>query len=466
MIFSGSHEVESPEWWANQLEKRLKDRNKGRGWSSGRLSNRAETRPGLELLDAWRRNEPPLPVGVSQDWADAWSNVLRITRTNSAELVVSSRSERIVPLGWRTGVDGDTNGDSVVNDLARRTDLRTAVGEAVEDMLALGDGYLLAGPETSGSSRAVVTRESPLSTITAEHASGRPRAGLRMVMDEWTGEREAWVYLPGAVKVARKAKPSSSYAWVDGEGGTVPNGAFVLARMRNKDGVGEFERHLADCARINDALFNRVVLTKLQSHRQRALEKAMPKDGEVEVVVEYDAKDFETGPDALWDLPPGVKVWESMAADLTPVRSIVDDDFRILAAATKTPIWVMLPGSQNQSATGSEKADSAFLSLVSDRQHRIDMTLARTLAIALNIEGQAARAQAEKIRTIWAPQERYSLQEKSDAASKLNGILPFDRLAMDVLQIGPEDLPELNAARSRDLFFQQPGQPPVSSSAR
>ncbi len=457
-LFSGKHDVQSPEWWANRLDRAIRDRNAGKGWAETRLANKRGTRPGLDLLDAWLRNEPPLPT-ASAEWVDAWSHVLRITRTNAAELVVSSRSERIIPLGWKTAVDGDADGDAAAEVIARRTDLRSAAQEAIEDMLGLGSGYMLTGPDAAG--KAAVTRESPMSTITADDPTGRSRAGLRLVVDEWTGEDEAWLYLAGGeVRVARKAR--SGYAWVEGEGGRIPGGRFPLTHLRNKNGEGEFERHLADCRRINDSLFNRVVLTKLQSHRQRALEKPALQDGRPEVEIEFDPADFGSGPDALWDLPPGVKVWESVAAELTSVRGMVDDDFKILAANTKTPVWMMLPGSQNQSATGSENAEGAYLALVADRQHRVDIALSRVVANAFAVEGDDKRSDPTQVRTLWAPQERYSLTDKAQAVSALAGKMPFDRIMTDVWQVAPSDLAELNAARGRDLFFQAPGQPPVS----
>lgn len=458
MIFQGTHEVDSPEWWANRLHKEMRDREIGRGWSQETLSNERGVRPPLKLLDAWRRNEPPLPSGGSQSWQREWSHVLRMTRTNAAELVVSSRTERIVPLGWTTAADSDADGDQKAEEIAKRNNLRTVVGEAIEDMLALGDGYLIA---TKSNGKARILRGTPFATITAERG-GETIAALHLDHDTWRGVHEAWLFLApreqgdrGALMIARKEK-GGRYEWTS-DGGSFPARHFPVTRLRNKDGVGEFERSLSDLTRINDSLFNRLVLTKLQAHRQRGLQRPALKGDDPEIDIEFDPADFETGPNALWDLPPGVSIWESAAADLTPVRSIVDDEFRILASTTKTPIWVMLPGSQNQSATGSEKADSAFLSLVADRQHRVDVALSRVLAAAFAIEGDEERADPTKIGTLWAPQERYSLTEKARAFAAAYGKMPFDKLATDVWQVPPSDLPALNAARGRDIFFQSPG---------
>ena len=68
-IFPGKHETGTREWWVNTLTRALRDRENGRGWSEEHPSNERGVRPPLKLLDAWRRNEPPLPLGASQEWA-------------------------------------------------------------------------------------------------------------------------------------------------------------------------------------------------------------------------------------------------------------------------------------------------------------------------------------------------------------------------------------------------------------
>lgn len=459
VVLPGHDVVDSDSWWVRRLSKAIHDRNRGSGWNRGALSNKHGTRPGLSLLDSWLRSEPPLPVGADADHVAAWAHLLRLSRTNYAELVVSSRTERIVPLGWRTAADEgeDTDGDQAAERLAVHTDLRNRLSEAVQDMCGLSIGYLLVGPDGQEDGKALVTSESPLSTIVASDHAGRPRAGLRIVKDEWTDEDEVWLYRDGYQRTGRKERGQ----WVWGDSVNVPR--FPLVEIRNYLGVGEFERHLDPLTRINDTMFTRLVLTKLQAHRQRALEQEVPRDSDaVDVDVEIDPSQYVSGPDALWLLPPGTKLWESGQADLNSVRMMVEDDVKSLSATTKTPIWQLLPGSQNQSATGSERAHEGFLALIEDRRHRVDVALSQVMSMCFEIMGDAERADAASIRTIWAPVERYSITEKSQAFSSLYGKVPFDELALDVLQKRPSDLARLNAGRGRDLFFQAPGGPAVS----
>lgn len=440
----------SPQWWAQKLTRAIHDRNRGAGYRTTKFNNARGTRPALKVLDAWMRGEPPLPETFKQDYIDAWQTFLRVSRTNYAELVVSSVSDRLVPLGWRTALDGDGNGDAQAHRIAKETNLVLNAGDAIEDMLTLGDGYLMVG-QVEG--RPAITREDPFSTIVAaSKATGKPRAGLRTLKDEWTGEDEHWLYLPGEQRVARKDK-AGKYTFAEAE--RIPGGRFPIVGLKNRRGVGEFERHLDTLTRINDTLFTRIVLTKLQAHRQHAVEKPAEQDG-VEVEYDIDPADFIAGPDVMWDLPPGTKIWESGNTDFGPVRLMVKDDVEALCAVTGTPLADMVPDAANQSAKGSEVVQEKHMSRVLDRQRRVDNALAHVLELAFAVrgaEGDEQRADATQISTIWAPIQRYSLTEKSQAMSQLGDRWPFERLALDVMQVSPGELDELNRLRMQDQIY-------------
>lgn len=460
----------SDEWWLDRLRQQLAARIDGtdgsadghpQGGSSfaggspsgpyslDRLSNSADSRPGLRLLWDWFRGEA-LPPGASEEWAAGWAHFLRRSRLNMAETVVSSVSDRLVPSGWQTAAEDDPDGDQVAEEIARETNLVLATGDAIEDMLWSSRGYLLVSATgEEGSARPLITPESPMSTIVAHDTASRaPRAGLRRVVDEWTGDDEYWLYKPGYIRVL----PADS--GVLGERQVLPvEGMFPLIELRNRRGVGEFERHLDSLVRINDSIFSRIVLTKLQAHRQRAIQKdkeflASGDD------VQIDTRDMVTGPDALWDLPPGVSIWESSAADLTQVRMMVQDDIKLLCSATGTPLSDAVPDAANQSARGSKIVEDKYIFRIEDRKRRADNGIARALSLCFQIVGDVERgSDVHKIRTIWDPVDRYSLQERSQAATVLQNIMPLDWIATNVLQIRPADLPGVNAARARDMIY-------------
>lgn len=450
MAIFDSPQVRSDEWWVNRLEREIHDRNSGRSggksWSTAHVSNRRGTRPGLDLLDAWLRGEPPMPQGRGQEYQDAWRAFLRLSRTNYAELVISSVTDRLVPIGWSTAADDDPDGDQKAAEVAAETNLMVNGGDAIQDMLALADGYLLVGRNRND--RPTITAESPLWTITAESRTGEPLAGLRVAVDEWTGEKEFWLYRPGYVRTARR-EAGARYEFDEAQ--SVPGGEFPLVHLRNRRGVGDYERHLDALTRINDTMFTRLVLTKLQAHRQRALE-APAQDGDDQLEIEYSPEDFATGPDALWELPPGVKLWESQAADLNPVRAMVLDDVKHLCAVTGTPLSDAVPDGANQSAKGSQIVEDKTLFRVMDRQRRADRGLAQALALAFKVLGDDARADAATIRTLWSPIVRHSMVDMGQAASQLQGIMPRDWIALNVMQERPGNLPAIQRMRVADML--------------
>ena len=449
---------ESPQWWAARLHRAVHDRWRGAGYEVARLNNKLGTRPALRLLDAWMRGEPPMPPGASQEWVDSWAAFLRASRTNYAELVISSVSDRIVPLGWRTAADGDSDGDAEALRVATETGLVITGADAIEDMLALGNGYLLVG-KVDG--QVAITREHPQHTIVAKsRATGKPRAGLRTLVDEWTGDDEHWLYLAdGTVRVARR-QPSTG-VFVFGEPSRIPGGMFPLVELTNRRGVGDFERHLDTLRRINDTMFTRIVLTKMQAHRQRAVEKPAEKPGE-EVEYEIEPEDFIAGPDAVWDLPPGVKIWESATGDFGPVRLMVQDDVKALCATTGTPLADMVPDAANQSAKGTDAVTEKHFNRVLDRQRRVDAAFSNVLALAFAARGAAGdelRTDPTKIQTLWAPIQRFSVTEKAQAASQLKGVWPRARIATDVMQARPSEVPQILADLTEDQMLYEQQQP-------
>jgi hypothetical protein len=66
------------------------------------------------------------------------------------------------------------------------------------------------------------------------------------------------------------------------------------------------------------------------------------------------------------------------------------------------------------------------------------------------------RADVTKIEAVWGPVERYSLEQKSSAASQVNGIYPTEAIWTDIMQKRPGDVPNLRTLKGRDILFQPP----------
>ena len=456
---------QSPGWWLQRLTTELQQRNRGHRWSQ--MSRTRRGRPGLDLLDSYLQGDPPLPT-VAAGWSETLLPLLREARMNYAELVVEAPRERMIPLGWTTAVDADENGDQVAARIAAANELELRSADVFRWMLCLGDGYMMVGPPDPMTGIPVVSKEDPRQVITADDpATGRAMAALKLFLDDWTGDRLAYVYVPGAVWVARQPagvlSPSgfspSTWNWDPDLSRAYPAGfedLVPIVRFRNVDGQGEYERHLDVLDRINREIFRRVTIAEYQAFRQRAViglpetsDNAAPADDGSNVIDYTDV--FTADPGALWQAPEGVNFWESAAIDLGPVRAAVKDDVEALAAATRTPLHYITPDAAQGSAEGASVMRESLVYRVEDRRRRAAAAFARVMSTAFRMMGESERADVLSIRTIWQPAERYSLSERSNAAVQLVGVIPNRIIRRDILQYTPDQIEALDRADAEDL---------------
>lgn len=431
---------ETPQEWLTHLGRRLDERQRE-----------------LARIRAYVVGQAPLPEGAT-DVAEAYQKWQRLARTNFPSLIVDATCDRMTIAGFRVG------DDAADNDPARAL-WRRSLGDAIapdihSDMLAYGVGY---GMASHGRDGAVLTHESPFGTIT-DHDPLEPmwvRAGLKIWSD--SDADHAVVHLPGVLqrfeRPRGRRRPEGAPISSRGGAGWTPAGAVEptgldrvpIVRFRNRDGVGEFTRHTDLLDRINWVILQRLLIIAMQAFRQRALRKTDP-DAELPEVdedgneIDY-AQMFAPGPDALWDLPPGVDIWESSPGDIQQILSAVKDDLRDLCAVTRTPMSVLSPDSANQSAEGAALAREGLVFKATDRIARATPCWDTLVGIGLELD------QAEgQVQTQWLPAERQSLAEKSDAAVKLATILPSRRIITDVLGYGADIADQMEAEKASDAL--------------
>lgn len=470
----------SPGWWlqvlATQLHNRKVGRDGSRLWTRDTVES-TRVRPGLDLLDAYRRGDPPLREDVHTSWAAPFRQYVRMGRLNFAEKLVSPTANRMGIRGFRTAAADDELGDQEAHNLLRRNRLQLVNRDVVDDMLSFGDGYTLTTPPDATREWALITAESPLQCITAhDPATGRTLAGLKMFRDDWDARDWAYLFLPGELWVAIKDGPSSlghrgpfrmarSWEWEVDRFDDIPGNRVPIVRFQNKRGVGEFEPHLNHLDRINDKIFNEWWISKIQAFRQRALQRDKDavddaedlEDDTVERSVDASpsmsaaelAEMFVSAPDAMWDLPPGAKLWESQPIDVTPLVNSIQKELQWLASAADKPLASLNPDAANQTAEGATNQKEEHLYQVKDRRDRVESSWAETIAMAFEFAGDTSRADVAQIETIWGPIELYSLAQKAEADSKA-GSLPLDIRRRDIWQYDPTELPDMRTMDGRD----------------
>ena len=450
---------QSPGWWLKRLSAELVRRNTSPEWSTYALER--EARPPLDLLNAYLRGEPPLPK-VAEGWKVGFQRFLRMSRMNYAELVVEPTRERLVPIGFRTAAGDDENGDVEAGRIMRANDLELKFTDIFDFMLGLGDGYAIVGQPDEETGIPLITAESPRQVITAEDpATGRTVAALKIYRDDWDSTDFAHLYLDdGRVLVATKRGATSLgsvrfnprvWDWDDAESGQLPHPVMPVVRFKNRRGMGEFEAHLSVLDRINEGILDRVVVSKIQAFRQRAV-KNLPQQDEDGNDIDY-SEVFAADPGSMWQVPEGVEFWESQPVDLNPIRSAIRDDVEGLAAVTRTPLHLITPDAASGSAQGAALMREGHTYKVDDRRRRGSSALSRVMGLAFKFMGDEERSDRTQIETVWRPAERFSLSEMSSAAAQAKDIIPMEAIWTDIWQYAPHEVERLRRMRARDALY-------------
>lgn len=449
----------SRDWWLARLESRLVDRRGSNLTGTRRMPapQFPDQRPTLMLLDAYLRGRPPLPPGA-EHWETAMQEFQAMSRTNYAALLVSSKTRRMLPIGFRTAAENDKNGDLVAAEVYRANQLDAAFGQCFGWALGLGSGYMMVGAiRPDADDIPLVTAEHPFEMITADDpATGVARAALKQWHDEWEDADFSLLLLPGERHLARRDQ--SRWVWDDGESGawpeemglkeTVP--AFHFRGSNN--GRGEIEPHLDLLDRINHGIFQRIVIQAYQAFRQRAITGA-PDTDQYGNEIDYGAI-LTTDPGAFWRLPEGVEFWESSQIDLRPVLDAIKWDVEALAAVTSTPLYSITPDAANGSAEGASLQREQTVFAVLEHRRSVTAQLARVMATAFRVMGDQQRAEVTKIETIWQPAERYGLAERYDAAVKaVSAGEPWGSIGQNILQYTPEEMEWIDQQRLDDLLL-------------
>jgi hypothetical protein len=215
----------------------------------------------------------------------------------------------------------------------------------------------------------------------------------------------------------------------------------------NQDRRGEFESHVDLLDRINWIVLQRLVITAMQAFRQRATKGDLPESDEAGEPIDY-SELFKPGPGALWQLPEGIELWESAQTSLQDVLLSVKDDITHLAAVTRTPISMLMPEGQNQSAEGASFAREGLVFKTEDRIARVDPSWERVMRIALALSEDTDDPPEVNVR--WMPAERQSLAERYDALSKAGSDVPWRTKMTSILQFSDAETDRMAAERVSD----------------
>ena len=420
-----------------------------------------DARPRIDRLRGYTNGNAPLPE-MGPNLRKSWATFQKKALANSGALIVDTLVERIIPNGILVGDEPNSDLALQARRIWRDNRMDIAFKDAARDACTVGVGYLL---ETVGNDgKAVITRELP-EQFYAEPNPLRPWKAAAAVK-AWRSVSEGRDYMCVWVDGVKASFTRSCYnskdqliARVSGKWDLVGIEEFAgdppVVILENKDRMGEFEAHTGLIDRINTGILYRLVTMAMQTYRQRALKSTTGTDGatlpdEDEEGNQIDYQDiFEPGPGALWELPPGIEIWESQTVDLTPMLSAVKDDWRELAGETHTPVSAMLPDAANQSASGAEMPMQQLVFKAEDRIARFRPAMTVCLVKALQIEGADLGEQTVEVK--FMPPATVSLTEKYAAAAQAKAAgEALETIQENILGYSPEQIAQDKQRRAEE----------------
>lgn len=434
----------TPEQWLPILAKRLDD-----------------NRPRTQLLKSYMDGNAPLPE-AGKDVRESWQRFQKEARTNLGLLILEAVTDRIVVKGILVNGDAESDVAKQAQRIWRDNRMDHICQEWLRDGLALRQSYLTCWTGDTG--RAVITSDSPETMIVASDPlqPWRPRSGLRAWRDIDRVLDYALVWAEDSYQVfSRPSVETRDQSTVlrtlvqgkwDPDLSTpepVPADSPPVVVFNNPGGLGEYEPHIDLINRINNGILYRLVIVAMQAFRQRAFQRKVGADGkaadrlpsqdEQGNAIDW-GKIFEPAPAALWDLPPGVELWESGTTDITQLLMASKDDIRQLSAVSRTPLPILMPDNTNTSAAGAIASETGYIAKCTTRLAEAKIGLEAILVKALQVEGVEGLEDLT-VTVEFEPVERVSTSEKFQAAQAAKGAgLSIKSIQRDVLGWGPDEI--------------------------
>lgn len=429
-------------------------------WTTFLTGRMDDARPRIDLLRGYTNGHAPLPE-MGPNLRKSWAAFQKKALANSGGLIVDTLMERIKPNGIIVGGDPESALAQQARRIWRDNRMDVTFKDAARDAFTVGVGYLLETVGDDGS--AVITREKP-EQFYAEPNPLRPWKAIAALktwraISEGTDHLVVWV---GGVKASYQRssfnRREQLIQRVSGKWDLVSVEPFAgdppVVILENKDRMGEFEAHTGLIDRINTGILYRLVTMAMQTYRQRALKTTspdgpgLPDEDENGNQIDYQTI-FEPGPGALWELPPGVELWESQTTDLTPMLSAVKDDWRELAGETHTPLSAMLPDSANQSASGAEQPMLQLVQKAEDRIARFKPAMDVCVVKALQIEGADLGDLTVEVK--FMPPATVSMTEKYAAAAQAKAAgEALETIQENILGYSPEQIAQDKQRRAEE----------------
>lgn len=398
-------------------------------WRDNLLAALQNQQAAFQRLDAYYMGKHQLLFATAK-FRETFGLLFGALSDNWCDLVVDASAERLRVDGFRFG--DDQQGDDEAWDIWQANDLDAESDLAHTEAIKLGCAYALVGPDDGGEPS--IQLESPMCAIVAlDPAMGRTRlAGLRNWVDEW-GVQHAVLYLPDYVWWWRKA--SQSAQWVDDVGsGRNPLGVVPLVplpnmpTLRNRLGRSDIERVIPLQDAINKLCADMIVASEFAAYPQRwatgveipRYPEGHPNEGQPKP----EMAQFFSGVDRMYAVEDAnAHFGNFQVSDLGIYTRAIEMFVQHVAAQTRTPPHYLLGAMGSFPSGESLKAtETGLVAKVKRKQLALGEGWEEIMRLAFAVAGDAERASASHIETIWMNPESRSLAETTDAAVKMSSI--------------------------------------------
>ena len=408
--------------------------------------------PQLRRYSDYYEGKHPLHF-ASPQFAKYWTGQFTNFADNWCQVVVDSKTERLVVRGIRIG---EEKADADLWRVWQINGLDADSGLAFVDAIAGCQSYALVWGDPDEENTPVVSFESAEEAIIAYAPGSRRKklAGLKVWRDEYTGDEFATLYLPGAVwKFRKRSGQYLSIAPRDpvlgspmagggpgewdlriegGEPNPQPNpmGEVPMAELPNRSRlatspVSEIHNVIPLQDAINTLWMHLLTASDFAAFPQRVMMgMQMPKKAIVNEngdVIGQEPQDLERfAVDRVLLLEgPDAKIGAWPAANLENYTKLLETAVGHVAAQTRTPQHYLIGKMANLSGEALKAAETGLVSTIYEKQLYFGEAIkdmARLIALA---QDDASKAKAlREASVVWKDPESRSLAELADALGK------------------------------------------------
>lgn len=435
---------------------------------------------GLERYQKLRshlKGEATVIDGGNKHLAATYTRFLNLSRLNMAEPIVKAMTTRLRVIGFETTTVGDAEGDAAAQELWEAANGGIVTNSVTHDTIAHGLGYGIVARSADGTP--VFMRGAPWNTY-AKRSLQTPWKADAAISYTWLedeGLEVLTLFRPGTQRLAVRRSDfatltedseswfmDTDWTWATDEPVSLDwTDEVCVVPLQTPEELGRFETHTDALDRINTKIFQRLCIIVMQAFRQRAIKGNLPEFypdndplGRGGQRIPYD-QIFESGPAALWRLPPDAEIWESAVTTIEGLITDSKEEIRNLATVTGTPLYILMPDAVGGSAQGAALARETIVEDVKDEQEYLKTFMASVMRLMFAASGSP---RSDRVRVKLEPPDRASMVEKAQAASQSKGILPNRTIWREIFQFSPAQINQIEQDEADDKFSEVDGGEP------